>query len=141
MVLMLGVAAVFAALTTQIGDLYTRDPVLRGILDPVLTVLIFVLVVDGGQGVMVNAVRGRGDTWAATALAALSFLAVMLPAAWWLAIEAGRGVVGLFEATLIGCSVALAALAWRFHVLTRGGRGGRTGKRTLPFLSIDGGSD
>lgn len=131
LMVMLVIAAAFEVLAPHIGAFYTSDPALRHVLDPVLAVLTFVIVVDGGQGVMVNAVRGHGDTWAATALTALSFLVLMLPAAWLLAVEIGRGVSGLFEATLIGCTVALVALAWRFRALTRASHGG--GRRPLPI--------
>lgn len=134
---MLIVAGAFELLSPQLGALYTNDPALRRVLDPVLATLSLVLVVDGAQGVVSAAVRGRGDTWAATARHALSFLVVMLPAGWALAVEAERGAVGLFEAMLIGCTVAFAALAWRFHALTRSGRG----EQPPPFLSNDGGSD
>lgn len=118
---MLLVAAAFEALAPQIGALYTTDPALRRVLAPVFSVLTFVIIADGGQGVLANAVRGRGDTWAATALNGLGFIVVMLPLGWLLAVEASRGVPGLFEAALIGCAVAVVALAWRFHVLTREG--------------------
>lgn len=122
---MLLVAAAFEALAPQIATLYTTEPALRRVLAPVFSVLTLVIIVDGGQGVLANAVRGRGDTWAATALNGLGFIVVMLPAAWLLAVEFNRGVPGLFEAALIGCAVAVVALAGRFHVLTRGeGEGG-----------------
>lgn len=119
-------AAALDAVAPALAALYATDEALRRLMIPLLAFLAVVVVVDGGQGVMVNALRGRGDTWGATAIHAVSFLGVMLPAGWGLALVAERGAMGLFEAMFVGCGVAFIALAWRFWALTRGGGANRS---------------
>lgn len=99
--------------------LYTADPALHRLALPAITVVALVVVADGWQGVLAGAVRGLADTWAASALHAASFVLVMVPAAWLLAVRLGRGPVGLFEAMALGCLVAALVLAGRFAALTR----------------------
>ncbi len=114
------------------AGLYATDETLRRLAIPILAFLAFVVVVDGTQGVMVNALRGRGDTWGATAIHAFSFLMVMLPTGWGLAVLAERGVMGLFQAMFIGSSVAVVALVGRFWALTRDG-GANWPRPSLPL--------
>ncbi len=76
-------------------------------------------VSDGGQAVMVNALRGAGGIWAPALIQNIAFMFVMLPLAWWLAIENGRGAMGLFEATLVATLLSLTMLSVRFRQISR----------------------
>lgn len=98
---------------------YTTDPALIPLLLPVMLVATFILVVDGGQVVMANALRGRGDVIVPTLLHIVSYLVVMMPLGWLLGVALGRGAQGLFEAILIASVVSVSLLAVRFQHLAR----------------------
>lgn len=116
-----------------ISAAYTTDPALITATAPVIALCAWVLIADGGQGVMANALRGRGETWVATGLHVVSYLVVMTPLAWYLAFPAGRGVRGLFEAVLIASIVSISLLSVRFHRLAVSDR------RRTPCASDGGG--
>jgi multidrug resistance protein, MATE family len=99
---------------------FTDDPaVIAGAL-PVFLWVALALVFDGGQTVMSNACRGRGDTWVPTALHFGSYWLVMVPAAWAFAFAAGNGLAGIYQGILVASMVSLGVLALRFAALTRG---------------------
>jgi MATE family multidrug resistance protein len=106
---------------------YTNDPALIPLIVPVILVATFILVVDGGQVVIGNALRGRGDAVVPTLLHTISYIVVMAPLGWFLGVHLGRGAPGLFEAILIASVVSVSLLATRFQVLAR--RDGRTAAR------------
>jgi MATE family multidrug resistance protein len=114
------VACLFALFPEQIGGFFTSDPQLLSVTVPLVTFSAFILVADGGQVVMANALRGQVDTWVPTALHFFSYYAVMIPLGAVLALSAGRGVVGLFEGILIASVVSISVLSLRFHLLSRG---------------------
>ncbi len=111
---MVGLGVVFLLEPAELAGLYTSDPHLHGLVIPLIAIAASILVVDGGQGVMANALRGRGDTWVPTALHVLSYFGVMVPVCWVLAFPLGRGVVGIFEGILVASIIAVSLLAWRF---------------------------
>ena len=79
----------------------------------------WILMFDGGQAVMANALRGRGDTWVTTGLQTFAFVGVMVPVAWVSAFVLNRGVIGLYEAILIATALSLVLLCGRFVQLSR----------------------
>ena len=113
------VACLFALFPEQIGGLFTTDPQLLAVTVPLVTFSAFILIADGGQVVMANALRGQADTWVPTALHFFSYYGVMIPLGAVLALSAGRGVVGLFEGILIASLVSISVLSLRFHLLSR----------------------
>jgi MATE family multidrug resistance protein len=113
------VACLFALFPSQIGGLFTTDPQLLAVTVPLVTFSAFILIADGGQVVMANALRGQADTWVPTALHFFSYYGVMIPLGAVLALSAGRGVVGLFEGILIASLVSISVLSLRFHLLSR----------------------
>lgn len=117
MVLLGAVLWVWAA---PIAESYTTDPALIPLVVPVILVSTFILIVDGGQVVVANALRGRGDAVVPTLLHTVSYVVIMAPLGWFLGIHLGRGAVGLFEAILIASVVSVGLLACRFHLLARG---------------------
>jgi MATE family multidrug resistance protein len=88
---------------------------------PLLAVMVaavaFVTIFDGLQAVGAMALRAQGVVWTPTVIHVGSYILVMVPLCWWLALGAGYGVWGV----LIGISVAsvlagtgqVIALEWR----------------------------
>jgi MATE family multidrug resistance protein len=109
----------FALAPQLLARAYTGDAALAALAAPVIGFCAWVLVADGGQVVMANALRGRGETWVATGLHVISYLIVMVPLAWLLAFPLGRGIGGLFEAILVASVVSLLLLSARFGRLAR----------------------
>jgi MATE family multidrug resistance protein len=100
--------------------LFTTDPAVAAAAAAVLPWVLLATVFDGGQSVMNNACRGRGDTWVPTALHFGSYWLVMVPAAWAFAFPGGQGLAGIYQGILLASVVALAVLAVRFRALSRG---------------------
>ncbi len=99
--------------------LFTDEPEVIAAAAPVLVWVAFATVFDGGQAVMNQACRGRGDTWFPTALHFGSYWLVMVPAAWVLAFTAGQGLAGVYQAIMVASVFSLGALALRFRALSR----------------------
>jgi len=125
-VAMSGFGVLFAAIPESLVSGYTSDPQLKALTVPVVAFCAWVLVVDGGQGVMANALRGRGETWVPTCLHVFSYIGVMIPLCWFLTFALEYGVMGLFEGVLIASAVSAALLCGRFFWLGR-----RDGRRLL----------
>lgn len=118
-VAMSGFGVLFAAIPYGLVSAYTADPQLKALTVPVVAFCAWLLVVDGGQGVMANALRGRGETWVPTGLHVFSYFGLMIPVCWSLAFPLGRGVMGLFEGILVASIVSAALLCGRFYRLCR----------------------
>ena len=98
---------------------FTSDPEVIAAALPVLVWVLLATVFDGGQSVMNNACRGRGDTWVPTALHFGSYWLVMVPAAWVFVFPAGQGLSGIYQGILLASVVSVAVLALRFRRLSR----------------------
>lgn len=120
-----GLVVYFFAPTIAAG--FATDPALIAVATPLVAFVALVVIPDGGQGVLANALRGRGDTWVPVTTHFISFIVILLPLAWTLAIHLGRGATGILEAILIASAVAMALLAWRFHRLASRDRTARAG--------------
>lgn len=118
-VFMAAMAVVLSTFPEPLGRIFTDDPALLAIVVPTLLVGAAILVCDGAQGVLIGALRGAGDVWVPTALHLCSFLAVMVPAAGWLALRAGLGTPGLMWGTFSGVTLAAVLLAARFHIISK----------------------
>jgi MATE family multidrug resistance protein len=102
--------------------LFTSDPAVIAAAAPVLVWVLLATVFDGGQSVVNNACRGRGDTWVPTALHFGSYWLVMVPAAWAFAFPGGQGLAGIYQGILVASVVSVAVLAIRFRRLSRAKR-------------------
>ncbi|MGI9303060.1 MAG: MATE family efflux transporter [Gammaproteobacteria bacterium] len=102
-----------------LASMYTTDIKLIATAAPLIAFTAFVMVADGGQVVISSALRGRGDTWMSTLAHAVSYVVVMMPLGWLLAIKWERGARGLYEAVLIASVLAVALLAARFQWLAK----------------------
>jgi len=98
--------------------LHSDDARLALITIPAITFVAYITAFDGGQAVISMGLRGLGETWWPTAIQATAYVAIMLPLSWYLAMVAGRGLIGLLEATLIASIFSVAAQSLRFWWLT-----------------------
>ena len=110
---------VLAAFPGEIAALYTEDAALIAAATTLIGLSAAMLIADGGQVVMANALRGAGDNLATTLIQIAAYAGVMVPLAGVLAFGFERGAAGLLEAAIIGSFVSVGLLAARFRVLTR----------------------
>ena len=86
---------------------------------PALAVSALMYLPDSLQVVTAQALRARGDVWVPSYTHLASYIVVMMPLAWWLAIPLGMGVMGLSVAIVIASVVSAGLLLIRFWVLAR----------------------
>jgi len=97
---------------------YTSDPAVQQVAAAALLLSCLFFVADGLQVVGSQALRAQSDVWMPTATHFASYLLVMMPLGYWLAIGVGLGVAGIVWA-VIAASLMSAALLWgRFLWLT-----------------------
>lgn len=119
-VVVLGVISLtFLFFPMQIAGLYSSAPILIMASAPLIAFTSSLIIADGVQAVMSNALRGLGDGWMPAAMHLLSYVVIMAPLGWILAIPMGRGAMGLVEAVLIASLVSAAMLTGRFYILAR----------------------
>lgn len=115
-------AVVSVALFIEAGPvarLYTGDPGVLEILPAALALGSLFYMADGVQVVASNALRARGDIWWPTIMHAFSYIVLMLPLAWWLAVNLGLGLNGILWAVIAASFVSAIALWARFRWLNR----------------------
>lgn len=115
--IMFMIAPLIATFRASLAQLYTDDPAVLAVAVPGMLLVAAMLVVDALQGILIGALRGRGDVWLPIALQAVAFLAVTVPLAAWLAFGAGAGVPGLLMSLVVGLGIAAILLGARFHQL------------------------
>ncbi|MBT3915470.1 MAG: MATE family efflux transporter [Rhodospirillaceae bacterium] len=103
----------------QIAAGFTSNQDLISRAAPLIGFIALVLIADGGQSVMAHALRGCGETWVPAALHIIAYFVIMIPLAWYLALPAGRGAIGLFEAILIASIVSVTLASIRFRIISR----------------------
>ncbi|RMF18079.1 MAG: MATE family efflux transporter [Alphaproteobacteria bacterium] len=122
-----GAAGLLIALAAgPLFRLHSHDAALAVIAIPALRWIGAIAPFDGGQATISMGLRGMGETWWPTAIQMVAYLVLMLPLAVWLGLYAGGGLVGLMQATMIASVFSVAALALRFHRLTRASAVSRT---------------
>lgn len=102
----------------EIAALFTVDVALIEVATPLIILSAWMLMVDSGQTVMGSALRGRRDVWFPTFLYFLSYLAVMVPLAYYLAFNSGRGAGGLVESAVYASILSFVLLGGRFYLLS-----------------------
>ncbi|WP_439817698.1 MATE family efflux transporter [Zavarzinia sp. CC-PAN008] len=115
--LMGGLALALLAWRAEVAAFYTADPALLAPVAGGLAVVAAVILGDGLQGVLGNALRGASDPWFPTLAQAASFWAVSVPLGYWLAFDRGLGAPGLFWGIAAGASMAALILAVRFQIV------------------------
>jgi MATE family multidrug resistance protein len=119
-IVMLGIVSVtFLLFPLQIAGFYSSVPALIVAAAPMIAFASSLIIADGVQAVMSNALRGLGDGWMPAAMHLLSYVVIMAPIGWVLAMPMHRGAMGLVEAVLIASLVSAGMLTGRFYSLTR----------------------
>ena len=97
---------------------YTTEAELLATVIPLIALTAWVIILDGGQGIMATALRGWNDSWVPTLTHLCSYAIVMIPCGWWLTQRAGHGPLGLIEAILIASAISISLLCLRYIWLT-----------------------
>jgi MATE family multidrug resistance protein len=103
----------------QIAALYTYDSQTVALAAGALGLCVIFYLPDGLQVVVAQSLRARGDVLAPTLTHLTSYIVVMLPLAWWLAIPVGWGIGGITWAIVISAYVSAGLLLARFWMLAR----------------------
>ncbi|HZZ69343.1 MAG TPA: MATE family efflux transporter, partial [Phenylobacterium sp.] len=102
-----------------IASAYTENPVTLAMAIPALALSALMYFPDSLQVVVAQSLRARGDVWLPTGTHLTSYIAIMMPLAWWLAIPKGLGVMGMAWAVVIASVVSAGLLLTRFWLLSR----------------------
>jgi len=103
----------------NIANFYTNDLELITLTSPLIALAAFILIFDGGQVVMNNALRGRQDVWIPSLFQTFNFLVLMVPLSWFLTFQMGYGAEGLILGILYASIVAVIILSARFYVMSK----------------------
>ena len=104
-----------------ISSVYTANPLTLAMAVPALVISCLMYLPDSLQVVTAQALRARGDVWAPSGTHLMSYIVVMMPLAWWLAIPKGLGIIGITWAVVIASVVSAVLLLARFWALSRRG--------------------
>jgi MATE family multidrug resistance protein len=121
------VTAVFGVLVTVIvwpaAELitsgYTTDARTIAIAAPALALAVLMFLPDCLQVVAAQALRARGDVWLPTWTHLTSYILIMMPLAYWLAIPLKMHLTGIVWAVIIASVVSAVLLLARFWMLSR----------------------
>ncbi len=116
-----GVAVVVLVAARPIAMTFTTDPMLVPIAAGGLALCSLFFVADGLQVVAAQALRARSDIVVPTLSHILSYLVVMGPLAWFLALPMGLGLSGIVWSAFAASILAAGMLIGRFLFLTRKG--------------------
>lgn len=102
-----------------LASAYTNDAAVIIQAAPLIAFCSIIIIADGGQCVMVHALRGSGGIWAPALIQNFAFMVIMVPLGWWLAINSGGGAMGLYEAIFLATILSLVMLSARFLRVSR----------------------
>jgi multidrug resistance protein, MATE family len=102
-----------------IVPLYTSDSAAIALAAGALALSAIFYLPDGMQVVVAQALRARGDVLVPSGTHLASYIAVMLPLAYELAIPLGWGITGIVAAAIIASYVSAGLLLGRFWMLAR----------------------
>jgi MATE family multidrug resistance protein len=102
-----------------IARAYTSDVQTLAMAIPALALACLMFTPDCLQVVTAQALRARGDIWVPTFTHLASYILVMMPLAWWLAIPMGLHIMGLVWAVVIASCASAGLLLLRFWRLSR----------------------
>ena len=98
---------------------YTKDAATLAMAVPALILCCLFLIPDALQVVVAQALRARGDVWLPTYTHLTSYVLVMMPLAWWLAIPMKLGIIGMVWAVVLASFLSAGLLLARFWMLSR----------------------
>ena len=102
-----------------LAPIYTSDPGAIALAASALVLSCLFYLPDGLQVVAAQALRARGDVLVPSCTHLASYVVVMLPLAYVLAIPAGWGITGILVAAIIAAYVSAGLLLGRFWMLSR----------------------
>jgi len=122
-----GVTAVFGVLVTLaiwptaglISSGYTRDAATIAMAAPALALATLMFLPDSLQVVAAQALRARGDVWLPTFTHLASYILIMMPLAYVLAIPLKLHLIGIVWAVVIASVISAVLLLGRFWLLSR----------------------
>ena len=118
-VVMVLIGIAFIVIPEEIVAIYTSDPEVAAIAVITTVVAAFLLVLDAVQGIMMSVLRSCGEVWVPVIMHGLSFWAIALPCAAWIAFGLDYGAPGLMAGMFAGVLFASLLLGFRFYRLTR----------------------
>ena len=98
---------------------YTTDAATIALAAPALVLSCLFFFPDCLQVVAAQALRARGDVWLPTYTHLASYILVMMPLAWWLAIPMEMGIIGIVWAVVAASFLSAGLLLGRFWLLSR----------------------
>ena len=98
---------------------YTTDAATIAMAAPALVLSCLFFFPDCLQVVAAQALRARGDIWLPTYTHLTSYVLVMMPLAWWLAIPLKMGINGIVWAVILASFLSGGLLLARFWMLSR----------------------
>jgi len=104
-----------------ISQAYTSDKVVIAMASAALVLSCLFFLVDALQVVIAQALRARGDVWLPTFTHLTSYVLVMMPLAWFLAIHLKIGLNGIVWAVIAASFLSAGLLSTRFWMLARRG--------------------
>ena len=114
-----GISLIIWPNAARIAQAYTSDPATLAMAIPALVLACVMLLPDCLQVVTAQALRSRGDIWLPSGTHLASYIAIMMPLAWYLAIPRGLGILGLVWAVIAASLAASGLLLGRFWMLAR----------------------
>jgi MATE family multidrug resistance protein len=106
-------------LAGQIVRLYTSDAQTLALAGMGLAFACLMFLPDALQVVTAQALRARGDVWLPSATHLTSYILIMAPLAWGLAIPLKLGLTGMIAAVIIASVISCGLLLGRFWALSR----------------------
>lgn len=100
-------------------SIFTNDADVFSVIFPLLFLIAVTIIFDGLQMILSFTIRGMREKWWPTAIQAFSYIGVMLPLCYYLAIEKDFGLWGLVLGTLVASIVSTVLQGWFFHHLTK----------------------
>ncbi|WP_439533582.1 MATE family efflux transporter [Polymorphobacter sp.] len=116
---LLVICAAIALGNEVLAAAYTRESQVQAMAAAALLLSCLFFVADGLQAVGAQALRAQSDVWLPTVTHVASYVLVMMPLAWFLAIPMGLAVNGLVAAIILASLMAALLLWARFWWLTR----------------------
>lgn len=113
------IGLMFGLFSSFLASGYSNDAAVIAAASPLIALCSIIIIADGGQAVMVSALRGAGGIWAPAVIQNFAFMIVLVPFGWWLAIVSERGALGLYEALLIATTMSMLLLSARFLKISR----------------------
>jgi MATE family multidrug resistance protein len=102
-----------------VASAYTANPTTLAMAIPALALSVLMYAPDALQVVAAQSLRARGDIWLPTYTHLASYILLMAPLAWWLAIPLGLHIKGLVWAMILASFVSGGLLSGRFWMLSR----------------------